>query len=66
MDGVQARTPKLAHFNNGNVPFELLIKDNTIISVLGKHEPTILLKTEPYRTQLSEVLETSKRISKCY
>lgn len=37
MDGVQARNPKIAHFNNGNVPYELQIKTNTVINNLGKY-----------------------------
>ncbi|KAL6418578.1 hypothetical protein ACFW04_011996 [Cataglyphis niger] len=38
LDGVQARTPKIARFNNGNVPYEQ-VQSNTIISNLSKYNP---------------------------
>jgi len=33
---VQARIPKISIFNNGNLPYELLICSSTIILNLGK------------------------------
>lgn len=63
MDGVQARTPKLAQFNHGNVSFELLIKSNTIISNLGKYKPKTI-NIEPIITSLNNVINTTECISK--
>jgi len=34
LDGVQARRPKMSNYNNGNVPYELFIRHNTIITNL--------------------------------
>jgi len=63
LDGVQARILKISNFNNGNVPYELLIRSNTIISNLGKYEPSLMLN-KPIPVKLSEVLNTSGYISK--
>ncbi|XP_071643365.1 uncharacterized protein [Temnothorax longispinosus] len=37
LDGVQARPPKSTQLNNGNVPYVLQIRSNTIVSSLGKY-----------------------------
>jgi len=63
LDGVQARVPKIAAFNNGNVSYELLIRKNTIISNLGKYDPIPSLNEEPISIKLSEILHTTQRIS---
>lgn len=63
MDGVLARMPKNNSYNNGNVPFELLIRRNTIINKLGKFSPKCE-QNAPERMTLSEVGNTSQRISK--
>jgi len=39
LDGVQARSLKMSNYNNGNVPFELLIRHNTLITNLDIYEP---------------------------
>jgi len=64
LDGVQARNPKNIKFNNGNVLYELLIQCNTLISVLGKYEPSIIIEIESKICKLMDVLNTSERISK--
>jgi len=48
LDGVQARIPKIAIYNNGNVSYELLIRKNTIISNLGKYEPFKNIQRNPF------------------
>ncbi|XP_036144312.1 uncharacterized protein LOC118646119 [Monomorium pharaonis] len=63
LDGVQARPPKAIQFNNGNVPYELQIRSNTIISNLGKYKLINLLnKVEAEHVQLSDVLNTTTRV----
>jgi len=64
LDGVQARAPKIAHFNGGNVPFELQIQNNTLVSNLGKYEVTSSKNIKPDRVELNDVLNTFKLISK--
>ncbi|XP_036141279.1 uncharacterized protein LOC118645060 [Monomorium pharaonis] len=66
LDGVQARSSKVASFNNGNTPFELLIRKNTIVSNLGKYEPTSNLEIEPMAIKLNEIINATQRISKFY
>lgn len=67
MDGVQARIPKMANFNHGNLPYELLIRSNTIISNLGKYEPSQTFK-EAIPVKLNEIFNTSERVCEllCY
>lgn len=65
LDGVQARPPKLPQFNKGNVRFELLIKETTVVSTLGIYEPTALMSI-PDRVELCEIINTSTRIRKLY
>jgi len=55
--------PKINSYNNGNVPYELLIRRNTIITILGKYHQK-LEQITPQRVTLSEVLNTSQYISK--
>jgi len=57
--------PKINNYNNGNVPFELLIRRNTVITTLGKYRPK-LEQITPQRITLNEVLNTSQYISKFY
>jgi len=64
LDGVQVRPPKMARFNNGNMPYELLIKSNTIVSNLGIFDPISYLDTLPESVELCDVLNTTIRISK--
>ncbi|KAM0735786.1 hypothetical protein ACS0PU_009747 [Formica fusca] len=52
----------MAQFNNGNMPYELLIKSNTIVSNLGIFEPISSLDSIPEPVELCEVLNTTKRI----
>jgi len=33
--------PKINNYNNGNVPYELLIRKNTVITTLGKYHPKL-------------------------
>jgi len=64
LDGAQTRPPKIAQFNNGNMPYELLIKSNSTISNLGKFEPIKILDTTPEKIELSDVFNATKnRIS---
>ncbi|XP_070519725.1 uncharacterized protein [Cardiocondyla obscurior] len=63
LDGVQARVPKIAAFNNGNVPFELLIRSNSIITNLGKYEPTTNFIENPITIKFTEIFNTTQRIS---
>ncbi|XP_070157973.1 uncharacterized protein [Polyergus mexicanus] len=62
LDGVQARTLKIANFNNGNVSYELLIRNNTVVTNLGKFEPICTLNDKPILTKLREILNTSGRV----
>lgn len=64
MNGVQVRPPKMAQFNNGNMPYKLLIKSNTIISNMKIFDPISYLDTLPESIELCDVLNTTKRISK--
>ena len=64
MDGVQARPPKNSKYNNGNVPFELLIQHNTIITNLGKYEALSNTDVKPTRSSIDNVFNTLGRISK--
>jgi len=57
--------PKINNYNNGNVPYELLIRRNTVITTLGKYHPK-LEQIAPQRVTLSEILNTSQYISKFY
>ncbi|KAL6418637.1 hypothetical protein ACFW04_011925 [Cataglyphis niger] len=57
LDSVQTRTPKIARFNNGNVPYELQVRSNTIISNLGKYNPLNLLdEIEPENVKFCDVI----------
>lgn len=60
---MQARAPKLQHFNKGNVGFELLVKETTILSTLGTFEPTVCIST-PTRVEFCEIINISTRICK--
>ncbi|XP_071582010.1 uncharacterized protein [Temnothorax nylanderi] len=62
LDGVQARPPKAVQFNNGSVPYELLIRSNTVITTLGKYELENSLDVEPEHIKFSDVLNTSTRV----
>ncbi|XP_070171020.1 uncharacterized protein [Polyergus mexicanus] len=62
LDGVQARTPKITNFNNGDVSYELLIRNNTVVTNLGKFEPICTLNDKPVLTKLREILNTSGRV----
>jgi len=53
----------MTSFNKGNVPYELLIRDNTIISNLGKYEPKQSFEEKPLPIKLNEILNTTQRIS---
>lgn len=55
--------PKNNNYNNGNVPYELLIRKNTLLTTLGKYHPKIE-QIDPERITLSEVANTSQCISK--
>jgi len=50
-------------YNNGNVPYELLIRKNTVITNLEKYHPKLEHVT-PQHVTLSEILNTSQCISK--
>ncbi|XP_071581147.1 uncharacterized protein [Temnothorax nylanderi] len=63
LDGVQARQPKNSRFNTGNIPFELQVQSNTICSTLGKHLCGFSSNTKPEKVKLSDVLNTSNRIT---
>lgn len=55
--------PKLTNFNNGNVPYELLIRTNSLVSNLGKYEPNHIFNDNPKSVKLSDMLNTSERVS---
>jgi len=55
--------PKINSYNNGNVPYELRIWRNTVITTLGKYHPK-LEQIAPIRVTLSEILNTSQYINK--
>lgn len=58
LDGViQACTPKIAHFNGGNLPYELQILSNSM-NVLEKYKPTNVSNINPVQVPLNEVLNT--------
>lgn len=57
--------PKINMYNNGNVPYELLIRKNTKITNLGKYHPK-LDQIDPKRVTLNEVVNISECISKFY
>lgn len=57
--------PKMNIYNNGNVPYELLIRKNTIINNLGKYNPKFI-SLNPQKVLLSEAINTSECISKFY
>lgn len=56
MDSVQARVPKSALFNNGNVSYELQILPQSKINILGKHEITNNVNIDPTPISLSDIL----------
>lgn len=64
MDGVQARPPKLANFNNGNVGYELLIRPNSVIENLGKYELNLTMNDNPISVSLPGVLNMTGLIGK--
>ncbi|XP_039311975.1 uncharacterized protein LOC120359231 [Solenopsis invicta] len=64
LDGAQARTPKISHFNNGNVPYELLIQPNTILCTLGKYNISNVTSNSPQRVKFSELLNTSTYVKR--
>lgn len=64
MDGVQSRTPKVAAYNNGNVPFELHIRSNSIITAVGKYNPKNVKNIEAKRIELQDIFNTSELVSK--
>ncbi|XP_026829641.1 uncharacterized protein LOC113562967 [Ooceraea biroi] len=61
LDGVQTRVPKISTFNNGNMPYELLIRTNTVLSHLGDYEPSQIVNT-PIEVKLSDILNISGNI----
>lgn len=61
---MQARTPKIARFSNGNVPYELQVQTNTIITDLGPYDLLILPDTEPEYIAFYDVMNTSARVGK--
>ncbi|XP_024871876.1 uncharacterized protein LOC112454612 [Temnothorax curvispinosus] len=63
LDGVQARPPKAIQFNNGNVPYELQVRSNTIVKSLGKYELLCSSNVEPECVQFLDVLNTSTRVT---
>lgn len=63
MDGIQARSPRNASYNNGNVRYELLIRSNTVMENLGKYEPKNTFN-EPIPIKLIDVANSTDRISK--
>lgn len=65
MDGVLARTPKTAAFNNGNLSYELQIRSNTLLSILGKYNlEQYETECEVEKVEFSDILNTSTRIGK--
>ncbi|XP_011706314.1 PREDICTED: uncharacterized protein LOC105461514 [Wasmannia auropunctata] len=62
LDGVQARPPKAAQFNNGNVSFELQIQSNSIVSNWGKYKPIRMIEEEPELVKMENLLNTVKPI----
>lgn len=57
----------MAQYNNGNMPYELLIRSTTMcVSNLGKFEPQNMTNTNPEPIELCEVLNSTKCISKYY
>jgi len=62
---VQARIPKISIFNNGNLPYELLIRSSTVISNLGKYEPSPIIK-QAIQIKLNEIFTTSERVCELY
>jgi len=64
LDGVQARRSKMSNYNNGNVPYELLIRHNSIITNLGIYEPNNTSTNKSIPTELSNIMNTSGYISK--
>ncbi|XP_029171953.1 uncharacterized protein LOC114941216 isoform X1 [Nylanderia fulva] len=63
LDGVQARTPKISRYNNGNVPYELQIQSNTTISNLGKYNMERTNLIEPELVEFCDVMNTSSRVA---
>lgn len=63
---MQARIPKIASYNKGNVPYELLIRKNTIIANLGKYELEPNFEDKPVSIKLNEILNVTQRISMSY
>ncbi|CAL1674778.1 unnamed protein product [Lasius platythorax] len=59
LDGVQARIPKVARFNNGNVPYELQIQTNSTYCNLGKYNSEQLIDVEPQLVEFCDVMNTS-------
>ncbi|KAL0116342.1 hypothetical protein PUN28_009736 [Cardiocondyla obscurior] len=67
LDGVQARVPKITSFNNGNAPFELLIRSNSKVNNFGKYEPISNFAEKPITVKFEEIFSTTQRISlDCY
>ncbi|XP_071577714.1 uncharacterized protein [Temnothorax nylanderi] len=62
LDGVQARTPKVAMYNNGNVPFELHVRGNTVLTILGKYNPSNIVNNNPQEIEFKDILNTSERV----
>jgi len=60
LDGVQARISKMSIFNNGNLGYELLIRNSTVISNLGKYKPSQIIK-EAIPIKLFEIFNTFER-----
>lgn len=64
LDGVQARIPKIASYNNGNVPFELHVRGNTILTILGKYDLSESLNNLPKEIEIKDILNSSEYVSK--
>lgn len=60
---MQSRIPKIANFNNGNVPYELQLRSNTVICNLGKYE-LISSNVQPEQVKFTDVVNTSTCVSK--
>ncbi|XP_029167408.1 uncharacterized protein LOC114945156 [Nylanderia fulva] len=63
LDGVQARTPKISRYNNGNVPYELQIQSNTTIFNFGKYNMERTNLIEPELVEFCDVMNTSSRVA---
>lgn len=56
IDGAKAKKPKISDFNHGTLPYELIIRSNTIVNNLGTYDLKMIINTvQPSIVEMSNI-----------